>query len=199
MANPAVTQAISDPDFGKLSPQDQQGVLSKLDPDFAKVKPEELPQVVQGIQKANAPVDKGEQTNDIGKTVIVPKEDEEFSDTMNRAVAQGKKTTQQDIDDEMATAPKKAATVLAAAPAIGAGGAAALAGSGVVAKDAAGLGAEYVEHFGREGVAKIAEMAQAHPEATKMVVKTLLGLLAGEGFGAPAKGAALGLLSSLLK
>lgn len=72
----------------------------------------------------------GEQTNEIGKTVIVPKDGESFSDTMARAALHGKSVTQQDINDEMATAPGKAATVIGAAPVIGAAGAAALAGAG---------------------------------------------------------------------
>src|ERR1700693_4500548 len=69
----------------------------------------------------------GQITNDVGNTVIVPKEGESFSDTMARAAAYGKTVTPQQINVELATAPKKAATVLAAAPAIGAGGTAALA------------------------------------------------------------------------
>jgi hypothetical protein len=74
----------------------------------------------------------GEQTNEIGKTVIVPKEGESFSDTMKRAAAQGKKTTQQDINEEVATAPKKVAQVVAAAPVIGAAGTAGLAAAGEI-------------------------------------------------------------------
>jgi len=62
----------------------------------------------------------GEITNDVGNTVIVPKEGENFSDTMRRAAAQGKKTTPEQINREVGTMPGKAATVLAAAPAIGA-------------------------------------------------------------------------------
>jgi hypothetical protein len=72
----------------------------------------------------------GTTTNDVGNTVIVPKEGESFSDTMKRAAAYGKTVTQDQINKELATAPKKAAEVLAAAPMIGAGGAAALAAPG---------------------------------------------------------------------
>src|SRR6266705_1208960 len=74
----------------------------------------------------------GQVTNDVGNTVIVPKDGESFTDTMKRAAAHGKTVTQDQINKELATAPKKAATVLAAAPAIGAGGAAALAVPGEV-------------------------------------------------------------------
>ena len=80
----------------------------------------------------------GQETNDIGKTIIVPKEGESFEDTMNRAIEQGKKTTQQDINDELKTAPGKLATVLAAAPLIGATGAAAI---NVPATEGAGIAA----------------------------------------------------------
>jgi len=62
----------------------------------------------------------GQITNDVGNTVIVPKENESFADTMKRAAAYGKTVTPQQINAELATAPKKAATVLAAAPVIGA-------------------------------------------------------------------------------
>ena len=75
----------------------------------------------------------GEITNDVGNTVIVPKDGESFSDTMKRAAAQGQKTTPDQINREVATMPGKAATVLAAAPAIGAGGSALLAAPGELA------------------------------------------------------------------
>src|SRR6185312_3849079 len=69
----------------------------------------------------------GEQVNDVGNKVIVPKDGESFADTMKRAAAYGKTVTPAQINAEMKTAPKKAAQVLTAAPAIGATGAAALA------------------------------------------------------------------------
>lgn len=102
-------------------------------PPGASVKPiqqvEGLPAgaVVKPIQP------EGEQTNDIGKTVIVPKDGESFQDTMKRAAEHGKSVTPQDINDEMATAPGKAAAVLGAAPVMGAAGTAALAGVGSLA------------------------------------------------------------------
>jgi hypothetical protein len=68
----------------------------------------------------------GEQLNDVGNRVIVPKDGESFSDTMARAVASGKTVTQPQIDAEMRTAPAKVAQTLTAAPVIGAAGAAAL-------------------------------------------------------------------------
>jgi hypothetical protein len=72
----------------------------------------------------------GQQTNDVGNTVIVPQDGESFQDTMRRAAAYGKTVTPGQINAEMRTAPAKAAETLAAAPAIGAVGTAALAGVG---------------------------------------------------------------------
>jgi hypothetical protein len=76
----------------------------------------------------------GQVTNDVGNTVIVPKDGETFADTMKRAAAQGQQTTPDQINKEVATMPGKAATVLAAAPAMGFGGAAALAAPGELAE-----------------------------------------------------------------
>ena len=85
----------------------------------------------------------GEQINDVGNKVITPIEGESFASTLQRAAAYGRSITQQPdkgasvINKEMATAPKKAATVLAAAPAIGAGLPVAMA---AVGEGVAGLG-----------------------------------------------------------
>ena len=75
-----------------------------------------------GLLNSTRPVIEGEQTNDVGNTVIVPKDGENFADTMRRAAAQGQRTTPEQIQAEEKTMPGKAATVLAAAPAIGATG-----------------------------------------------------------------------------
>lgn len=76
------------------------------------------------LENGNAPSssgsDTGEVTNDVGNTVIVPKDGESFADTMKRAVEQGKKNSPDAIKKELATAPGKVATVLGAAPVIGA-------------------------------------------------------------------------------
>lgn len=62
----------------------------------------------------------GEMLNDVGNKIIVPMQGESFADTMNRAATYGKIVTQEMRDREMATAPKKAAQTLLAAPVIGA-------------------------------------------------------------------------------
>jgi hypothetical protein len=53
----------------------------------------------------------GEQVNDVGNRVIVPKQGENFADTMSRAAAYGKTVTPRQINAEVATAPKKAGQV----------------------------------------------------------------------------------------
>jgi hypothetical protein len=78
----------------------------------------------------------GEIKNDVGNTVIVPKDGESYLDTIKRAVAHSNSMTaeqhQAAFDKETATMPGKAATVLAAAPVMGFGGAAALSAAGGV-------------------------------------------------------------------
>ncbi len=82
--------------------------------------------------KLDAPIP-GQVTNDVGNTVIIPKQGESFADTMKRAAAYGRTVTPEQINAEVATMPGKAATTLAAAPAIGAVGAAGLTGAGELA------------------------------------------------------------------
>jgi len=87
----------------------------------------------QSAEQASTPNDprqSGEIVNDVGNRVIVPKDGESFADTMKRAAAYGKTVTQHDVNKEVGTMPGKAATVLAAAPVIGAAGTAALAAPG---------------------------------------------------------------------
>jgi hypothetical protein len=100
------------------------------------------------MSKATPLPGSGEQLNDVGNRVIVPKEGESFAATMQRAVAAGKNVTQQQIDAEMQTAPKKAAEVLTAAPVIGAAGAAAITGAGLGASQVwkgAGYAVDYLK------------------------------------------------------
>jgi glycerate kinase len=125
--------------------------------------------LVHAVQPSTA----GTQTNDVGNTVIVPKPGESFDDTMQRAAQYGKTVTPSQINAELATAPKKAAEVLAAAPVIGAAGTAALAAPGEFAGAA-------------EKVLQISESALEHlaenyPQLTKLAAKL--------GYGAGAAGA----------
>jgi len=93
----------------------------------------------------------GQMTNDVGNTVIVPKPGESFSDTMARAAQQGRATTQDQINKEVATAPGKAATVLAAAPLAGAGGAAGLTGMGELVANSPEIGKAVIKHLMEQG------------------------------------------------
>jgi hypothetical protein len=115
----------------------------------------------------------GALTNDVGNTVIVPKSGESFSDTMARAAKQGQQTTPAQINAEVATMPGKVATTLAAAPAIGAIGAAGLAAPGEIlsgAEKVMQLSEQALEHFGEN-----------YPQLTKLAAKL--------GYGAGAAGA----------
>jgi hypothetical protein len=116
-----------------------------------------------------AQADSGQFTNDVGNTVIVPKEGESFSDTMQRAVAQGKATTQDQINAELQTAPKKAAQTLAAAAGIGVGGTAALAAPGEIGAALEHLHAAY----GAPALDAIEAAAKAHPVVAKLLTKGL--------------------------
>jgi len=87
------------------------------------------------VPDASTPQQSGEVKNDVGATVIVPKEGEDFYDTIERAkqrVQQKPQEVQADIAKE--TTPKniasKTAQTLVAAPVIGAAGAATIAGAG---------------------------------------------------------------------
>lgn len=123
------------------------------------------------IAQAQAPTQgppSGTMTNDVGNTVITPKPGESFADTMKRAAAYGKTVTQDQLNKEEATMPGKAATVLAAAPAIGAGGAAALAAPGEVA----GAG----ERLLQMTESQLQRFAEAYPHLSK--IATHLGLSA---------------------
>jgi hypothetical protein len=115
----------------------------------------------------------GQMTNDVGNTVIVPKEGESFDDTMKRAAAYGKTVTPSQINAETRTAPGKAATVLAAAPAIGAAGTAALAAPGELAGTA--------EKFLQISEKALEHLGENYPQLTKLAAKL--------GYGAGAAGA----------
>ena len=75
----------------------------------------------------------GQQTNYAGLTEITPKEGESFSDTMKRGIQYGKTVTPDQLQQQAQADLKLAPAVVAAAPAIGAGGAAAIAGPATLA------------------------------------------------------------------
>lgn len=115
-------------------------------------------------------------TNDSGGTVIVPRLGESFDDTMKRAAAFGQ-TAQAKTEAAKESTPKnlgtKAAETLAAAPAIGAGGTAALAGVG-----AAG---EQVAEWTPQLIKAVQAAAESHPVIAKIILRGLEGTAVGAG------------------
>lgn len=111
----------------------------------------------------------GQVTNAEGNTVITPKDGESFEDTMKRAAAAGGNVSQDQINNEVAASPKKVAEVLAAAPALGFGGAAALAGVGEGTAALKHIAATY----GPQAVKAIGEAAKAHPIVAKLLTHAL--------------------------
>lgn len=112
-------------------------------------------------ETSNDPRQTGEIVNDVGQKVIVPKDGENFSDTLKRAVAYHKSLTpeqqQAALDAEAKTMPKKTAQTLGAAATIGLVGPAALATAGELTGAAKNyllkqLAEQSPELFGHEAV-----------------------------------------------
>jgi hypothetical protein len=130
--------------------------------DFSKAQPINQAQgVTLDFSKAQ-PINAGEQINDVGNRVIVPKEGESFGDTMKRAAAYGKTVTPSQINAETASAPGKVATTSLAA----------LGGGFAMPAAEAGVGA-----VPWTGVA-----AALAPIAKKYGVKALEGMSVGAGW-----------------
>jgi hypothetical protein len=124
-----------------------------------------LSEKLEAAQKGS---DTGAVTNNVGNQVIVPKEGESFDETMRRAAAYGRTVTPSQITAELKTAPAKVATVVGAAPLIGAGGAAASAAPG----ELAGVG----ERLLQMTESQLPKFAEAYPHLSK--IATHLGLSA---------------------
>lgn len=130
----------------------------------------------------------GEVTNDVGNTVIVPKPGEPFADTMKRAAAYGQTVTPQQVNSELATVPKKSATVALSALLGGAAAPAAMAGVGELtaptiqmATRGAGYLMQEVEQQGpsllRQGAEAVAKLAAAHKVTTGAIGLAVLSKL----------------------
>src|SRR5207244_676290 len=98
--------------------------------------------------------------------VITPKDGESFSDTMKRAAAMGKTVTPELIQSQTRKGLREAPTVLAAAPAIGAAGTAALAAPGEIPG----------------AIKAVRAMAAAHPVAAQVIKKAFLGIAGAEAY-----------------
>lgn len=112
-----------------------------VDTDFPQSQPQANPSVdydalakqagaVDVQQLEETPDTSGISRNSDGSWVITPKEGESFADTMKRAAEAGKHVTPEIIQSQTRKGLKEAPVVLASAPLIGAGGAAALTGAG---------------------------------------------------------------------
>lgn len=113
----------------------------------AQAAPPPLPAGYRMIPEAGP----GEQINDVGNKVIVPAEGESFDQTMQRAAAYGKTVTPGQINAELRTAPVKATETLAAAPLLGAAGAASLAGTGELLLRSPQIAKNIAEHVKQPG------------------------------------------------
>jgi hypothetical protein len=129
-----------------------------------------LEQLEQKAQQVGTP--SGQVTNDVGQQVVVPKDGESYSDTINRAVALTKQrqqngTQQQAVDAETSTIPAKAAETVAAAPLIGAAGTAASALPGElpeIVKAAGSIGKWVKENpVSALALSKVADELGVHP------------------------------------
>lgn len=172
--NPAM-----DKDFMAASPDDQVKYLSSQDPNFARAsKADQLAYInhLKGTaQPDNQPVQAGEQLNDVGNKVITPKDGEDFSATVQRAVKLGKArqaagTEQSVINKETATIPSKTAQTLGTAAAAGIAGPAALALPGEIGTSLASM---------TSAVKAVGAWAEAHPVHAYLVFQALKELIPG--------------------
>ena len=121
-------------DFSALPDAEKQKVLAALPEghilrDFAALPSGEQ----QKVLNPSATAANATRSDNPNVPLVTPQPGESFEDTMNRAVAQGKQTTPQDISQSMKGAGKKALVTLAAAPLSGP----ALLTTGAIAPEAA--------------------------------------------------------------
>jgi hypothetical protein len=136
--------------------------------------PQSLPANFNQWDQQSAPDQSGQITNDVGNQVFVPKEGEDFSDTVKRAVDYNKSLTpqqrQETIDKETATIPKKANEVSAAAAGIGIAGPALLAAPGEAVsaiKAIPGATEAILQHLEE----RAGEIAEQYPNLIKLAEK----------------------------
>lgn len=118
--------------------------------------------------------DTGLTRNPDGSFVVTPKEGESFSDTMRRAAAMGKTVTPQQIQSQTVKGLKEAPAVLAAAPVIGAAGAA----SGAAVNEVATALPSVIPHT-IEGIKAVGTWANANPFSAYMLLQTLKAIVPG--------------------
>lgn len=127
------------------------------------------------LEPDSQPVQAGEQRNDVGAKVIVPKNGEDFAATVQRAVQLGNArqaagTQQSVINKETATIPTKAAQTLGTAATAGIAGPAALALPGEIGGSLAAM---------TSAVKAVGAWANAHPVHAYLVYQALKELIPG--------------------
>lgn len=137
-----------------------------------------------GYSIESSPDQSGEATNDVGATVIVPKDGESYADTVQRAIARAKQNpdaVQADIAKE--ATPKnlatKSAETLGAAAGIGVMGPATLAAVGEAGAAASDYALKVIGSLPKEGAVSWLEqhgsgllgMAARHPEVMKLAAR----------------------------
>lgn len=132
----------------------------------------------QQAPPSQTPQQSGEIVNDVGNTVIVPKDGESFSDTVKRAVAHQESLTpeqqQAAIDKEVTTMPRKTAQTLGAAATIGAVGPALLAAPGEIAEAVPSVLTHTID-----GVKAIGTWASKNPVQAYLLFQVMKELLPG--------------------
>lgn len=92
---------------------DQSQQRSNTLPEGYTIEPQSTAPVTLDMSSAQ-PI-QGATINDVGNRVIVPTQGESFLETMQRAAAQGQRTTPEQINKEIATMPEKAAETMGVA------------------------------------------------------------------------------------
>ena len=108
---------------------------------------------------------------------IVPQQDEDFSQTMQRAVQAGKTVTPEELQGQAIQGAKMAPAVLAGAGAMGAVGAAALAGPGEVPNAVNAAATAALPH-----VKALGQWAIENPRLAKALVEVIKGSSIGAGY-----------------
>jgi len=155
---------------------------------------ETLGDVVQANGGASGSWDtSGETINDVGNTVITPRDGESFSDTMKRAAAQGQKTTPEQIQKEVSTMPEKAAETLGVASVpliaagVGAGGGALLEATSKMVPTGSGFTSKLIEEEGpslaKQGLNKAIGLGKAFINSPTTQAAARIAEGAGIGMG----------------
>ena len=163
----ALSQLTGDKTFDGLSDGDTLSFVSRMK--LQTSVPAPVPQELQGQSLQQ-------------RFPIVPKQGEDFSQTMQRAAQAGKTVTPEELQGQAVQGLKMAPAVLAGAGAIGAGGAAALAGPGEVPNAVNAAATAALPH-----VKALGEWAMENPRLAKALVEIIKGSSIGAGYAGTKK------------